>query len=107
MRASVRSLAAQHNNISEPLNQTPVIIGRDPAVCKIVFMEDTPGISAKHCQVYFDSEKNSVILTDLGSSYGTYLMSGQKLTPNTPFRLGAKEHFYLASKNNTFIVEME
>ena len=104
--AFIRSLAAQHNNVSVPINQTPIMIGRDPAVCKIVFKEETPGVSGKHCQIYFDAAKNCFILTDMGSSYGTFLMNGQKLTPNTPTRLNAKEHFYLASKDNTFIVDM-
>ena len=105
--AVIKSMAAQHNNISAPLGKAPIIIGRDSSVCKIVFKEDTPGVSSKHCQIYFDSDNNNIILTDLGSSYGTFLMNGMKLNPNTPTRLNAKDYFYLASKGNTFIVDME
>jgi hypothetical protein len=103
--AFIRSMAAQHNNISAPLGKTPVMIGRDASVCKIIFKEDTPGVSSKHCQIYFDG--NNFILTDLGSSYGTFLMNGQKLDPNTPARLNARDYFYVASKDNTFLVDME
>ena len=105
--AFIRSLAVQHNNITAPLGISPVLIGRDASVCKIVFKDDTPGVSSKHCQIYYDSANNSIILTDLGSSYGTFLMSGQKLAPNTPVRLNAGDNFYLASRENTFIVGTE
>jgi hypothetical protein len=103
--AFIRSMAAQHNNISAPLGITPVMIGRDASVCKIIFKEDTPGVSSKHCQIYFDG--SNFILTDLGSSYGTFLMNDQKLAPNTPVRLNARDYFYVASKDNTFLVDME
>ena len=104
--AVVKSLSTQHNGISVPVGRTPLTIGRDPAVCKIIFRDDTPGVSSKHCQIYFDSGNNCFVLTDLNSSYGTYLMNGQKLLPNTPVRLNAKDYFYLGSKDNTLFVDV-
>ena len=104
--AVVKSLSTQHNGISVPAGKTPLTIGRDPAVCKIIFKDDTPGVSSKHCQIYFDSGNNCFVLTDLNSSYGTYLMNGQKLLPNTPIRLNAKDYFYLGSKDNTVFVDV-
>jgi hypothetical protein len=106
-QASIKSLAEQHSGVAAPLGKKPVIIGRDSSVCKIIFKEDTPGVSSKHCQIYFDSDKNEFVLTDLGSSYGTFLMNGQQLAPNTPAKLRTKESFYLASPSNTFIVDVE
>jgi len=105
--AYIKSLAAQHNGVSMPLDKAPIIIGRDRTVCKVLFNEDTPGVSSKHCQIYFDSDTNDFILTDLGSTYGTFLMNGQKLQSNTPNRLRAKDYFYLGAKDNSFYVDME
>ena len=50
----------------------------------------------------YDSASGSFILTDLGSSYGTYTGNGKKLEPNVPERLSAGDVFYLADENVKF-----
>lgn len=75
-------------------------IGRDPARCNLVFPADTPGVSAYHCEVRASSQ--GVLLTDKGSSYGTFLESGMKLTPGRTYLLHNNEGFYLADGNNRF-----
>lgn len=89
------------------LSRGSVLLGRDPAFCNLVFNKETPGISGKHCKLSYDAAGGSFILTDLGSTFGTYTESGKKLTPNEPERLSAGAVFYLADENVKFQVIKE
>lgn len=84
------------------LSGRPVIFGRDVSRCTAVYPPDTKGISGLHCQIV--QSGNDVILTDCGSTYGTYLADGRRLAPNTPCRLNSGDSFYLAEPRNTFRV---
>ena len=59
-----------------------------------------------HCSVEWKAEMNEFLVTDLKSSYGTYLMSGQRLQPNVPHRLKAGDSFYVGDKANVIRVEV-
>ena len=102
----VRSMAAQHGGMSVRLTGQPLTIGRDVSACRIVFKEGTPGVSSKHCQIYYSERDGAFILTDLNSSYGTFLSNGQKLTPNVPYTLRQRDSFYLGEQDNTLYVDM-
>lgn len=102
----VRSMTAQHNGMRVTVKGRQVLIGRDPAACAIVFREGTPGVSGHHCSVTWDESTGEFILTDLKSSYGTYLLSGQRLTPGVGQRLRAGDSFYLGEKQNLLSVEL-
>ena len=80
-----------------------IVIGRDPAACQVVFPAKTPGISGKHCAV--QELAQGVVVTDLGSSYGTFLENGTKMEPNKPYTILTSEAFFLASKDNGFRVK--
>lgn len=80
-----------------------VIIGRDPKRCTLVFPEKAPGVSGQHCRLR--SVNSGVEITDLGSTYGTFKSSGEKIPPNLPVVLKLGESFYLADKQNAFIVK--
>jgi len=82
-------------------------IGRDRNTCTFVFPETTPGISSNHCSVYFDARTKSFVLNDNGSTYGTYLADGRKLTKGVPEQLVPGSTFSLADKSNEFRVERE
>ena len=84
-----------------------VVLGRDPAACNIVFDRDTPGISGRHCQIAYDREQDCFVVTDLGSTYGTFLDNGKKLTANVPEKIYAGDTFYLADNANRFVVTKE
>ena len=84
-----------------------VVLGRDPAACNIVFDRDTPGISGRHCQIAYDREQDCFVDTDLGSTYGTFLDNGKKLTANVPEKIYAGDTFYLADNANRFVVTKE
>ena len=103
----LRSMAPQHGGMVVQLHHQPVQIGRDPATCRLVFQDGTPGVSSRHCQVYFDEQEQMFIVTDLNSTYGTFLMNGQRIAPNTPVKLPPNSSIYLGEADNTIYLEME
>lgn len=105
-KAVVRSMSAQHNGASYPVGATPILVGRDAANCMIVYREGTPGVSGRHCSISWDPDTEEFLITDLRSTYGTFLMNGQRLQPNVPYRCKAGESFYVGEKTNVLRVEM-
>lgn len=104
----VRSLAAQHHGKSMALDDGQEIkLGRDHNVCQIRYVSGTPGVSSVHCSLKWDASSQEFILTDLKSSYGTFLMNGQKLTPYQPYKLGNGSSFYLADQQNMLQLSVE
>ena len=105
-RAFIRSLAAQHNGMAMVVGAEPLVIGRDPNNCKLVYAEGTAGVSGRHCTVAYDAAKGDFIVTDLRSTYGTFLMTGQKLEANVPYRLKPGDGFYVGDRANAIRVEL-
>ena len=102
----VRSMAVQHNGASFAIGATPLMIGRDAANCNIVYREGTAGVSGRHCTVEWKPETGEFYVTDLKSTYGTFLMNGQRLQPNVPYRLKAGESFCVGDQANVITVEV-
>ena len=65
------------------LSGTTTVVGRDPS-CQICLSEGTKGVSRRHCQL--EIQGNDLILTDLGSTYGTFIHERQ-IPANTPVKL--------------------
>ena len=105
-RAFIRSLAVQHNGLAVVVRDTPVLIGRDPNSCKVVYVEGTAGVSVRHCSVAYDGTAGEFIVTDLQSTYGTFLMNGQKLNANVPCRIKPGDGFYVGDRANAIRVEL-
>lgn len=105
-RAFIRSMAVQHNGMALVVGATPLLIGRDPANCKLVYVEGTTGVSGRHCSISYDASTGEFILTDLRSTYGTFLLGGQKLNANVPYRLKPGESFYVGDKANLIRAEL-
>ena len=103
---TVRSLAQVNYGSRAPVSGQPVLIGRSGA-CGLRFPNETPGVSGSHCTVQWDTQNGDFIVMDLNSTYGTFLMSGQKLSPNVPCHLRPGDRFYLADQNNTIALELE
>lgn len=78
-----------------------LIFGRNPE-CDVVFPPDTPGVSGKHCSLRWRG--GSLFLTDLGSSFGTLLEDGRKLS-NESADLKPGTCFYLGSNKFGFHLE--
>lgn len=106
-RPTVVSLAAQHQGARITLKGR-ITIGRDASVCKIIFSKDTPGVSSRHCTLDYDAQRQRFLLTDLNSTYGTFLGTGQRLTPGVEYKLESGDTFYLGEgqRGNTLKVEL-
>lgn len=84
-------------------NQGQIIFGRT-AESTVRFSDSARGISGKHCEIKI--KEGIPVLIDRGSTYGTFLSDGTKLTPNAPCRIKNGMKFYLGSKDNLFEIYM-
>lgn len=100
----VRSLSAQHRGSRIPVSSQGILLGRGQE-CAVVYGNNTPGVSGRHASLTFDAASGDFILTDLQSTYGTYLKNGQKLTPNMAYRLRSGDQFYLGEAENLLQVD--
>ena len=105
-RPSIRSYSKANYGVRVQLSGQPVMIGRGSG-CAMRFPQNTPGVSGSHCTVQWDEAASDFIVTDLNSSYGTFLMTGQKMAANVPYRLRAGDKFYLADQNHVIGLELE
>ena len=76
--------------------------GRNP-VHRIAFGQNTKGISGNHCELRI--ENGRIVLRDLGSTYGTFFMNGQKLDERVAYEVKKGDVFYLAEKTQSFRIE--
>lgn len=102
----VRSLARENYGANIRLAGQSVMIGRS-GDCALKFPSNAPGVSGCHCTIQWDAAGKCFVVTDLRSTYGTFLMTGQKMQPNVPYRLRAGDKFYLGDQNNTLSLELE
>lgn len=103
----VISLSPQHSGMRLSLKNRQVVIGRDASICTLVYEEGTAGVSGKHCSLTWDETSGEFILTDLNSTYGTFLYTGKRMDAGIPYHLKAGESFYLGDSKNMLRVEME
>lgn len=89
-------------NRSFSINGT-IILGRNSQKCNVCFPVDSKGISGVHCQIR--QANGGYEIMDLGSSNGTFLGSGQKLTPNVPVFIPDGTYFYLGSAEQLFQIK--
>lgn len=81
-----------------------LVIGRSSA-CGLQFPEGTPGVSGNHCVVEYDAGTGDFIVTDIGSSYGTFV-NGERLVPHVPKRLLPRDRMALGNQDNVVIVDL-
>lgn len=79
-----------------------LIIGRDPKECGVVLPKDTPGVSARHCALW--AENGGIWIKDLGSTHGTFIAPGTKLSAEQPIRLKEGDLFWLGSEKQSFVI---
>lgn len=77
-----------------------LVFGRDNTRCNVVYPGETRGISSVHCSL--EKQAGKVYLTDLGSTYGTFLGDGTKLAANVKHELKSGDTFYLAVPLHTY-----
>ena len=78
-------------------------LGRLPDQNDLVFPADTTGVSGRHCVVRLTN--GGATLTDLGSSFGTFLSDGTRLQPNQAVELKVGDSFTLGSQKQRFTLE--
>jgi len=71
--------------------------------CDVVFPQDTPGISALHCEL--EVENDQVVLRDAQSTYGTYLSKNVRMEPKVNYHLQPGDVFTLAEGGQSFRLE--
>ena len=71
----------------------------------VIFGDKTKGISSSHCSIVKNGD--NYVLSDAGSSYGTFVGNGRKLAPGESYVLRSGEVFHLASKDNSFSVNIK
>lgn len=81
---------------------TPLTFGRNSEACNVVFPATTAGVSGKHCQVWYEGGK--IWIKDLGSSHGTFLAAGKKLTAGQAIQIKPGERFSLGSDAESFVL---
>ena len=89
------------------LDETPLIIGRDPRVSHLVFPADIGDVSRRHCIVSFNKKNQEITLEDCWSSNGTFLQGGKKLESGKPFQLNIGDKFYISDSKYMFEIKTE
>ena len=77
-------------------------MGRDPSRNALVFPAQTQGVSGVHCLLTMEGDK--LYLQDLGSSYGTWLADGRRLSASQAVELKVGDSFSLGSQRERFVV---
>ena len=90
-----------------PFKGVKSLSGTSQTECQVVFRPGTPGVSRRHCSITWDEASGDFILTDLGSSFGTFLENNQRLSQGVPYRLRAGDRFYLGAAENLMSVNVE
>lgn len=79
----------------------PIMIGRQPNVCRICFPDGTKGVSRQHCRIVHTND--GWFVQDLDSTYGTFA-GGRKLASYEMYPLASGENIYLGSKQVWLVV---
>ena len=87
-----------------PVGGQGVDIGRDAGSCAAAFPQGSKGVSKRHCRVQFDPRRQAFVLYDLGSTYGTMLSNGMRISQGVPETLVPGDEFWLAAPENRFRV---
>ena len=83
-----------------PLANGLLVLGRDPGTCQLILPGACQGVSRVHCQL--EIRGGVCVLSDRGSTYGTYLEGGHRLAPGERVTLAAGQVFFLGSPENMF-----
>ena len=89
------------------LTDEPVLIGRDPKTCQLVFPSPVQGISKRHCIVRFHAKSQCFLLVDCNSANGTFVVNSGRLPNGGSQLLNAGQRFYLTAPENMFEVSFE
>lgn len=100
-RVAMECIGGNLQGMTFPISSR-VVFGRDPKRCSIIYPKDAKGISGVHCAAEPTAD-GQIILTDLGSTYGT-MVGGQQLTAGKGVTLRPGDAFTLGGSENVFVV---
>lgn len=100
-RVALECIGGNLQGMTFPISSR-VVFGRDPKHCSIIYPKDAKGISGVHCAAEPTAD-GQIILTDLGSTYGT-MAGGQQLTAGKGVTLHPGDAFTLGGSENVFVV---
>lgn len=100
-RVALECIGGNLQGMTFPISSR-VVFGRDPKRCSIIYPKDAKGISGVHCAAEPTAD-GQIILTDLGSTYGT-MVGGQQLTAGKGVTLHPGDAFTLGGSENVFVV---
>lgn len=89
----------------EILIENEIVIGRDASLCQLVYPAQEKGVSGVHCKI--QSVNGNIQLQDMGSTNGTYLDTGVRLSPYTPYTIEPGHGFYLGDRGNAYVIRQE
>lgn len=87
-----------------PVGSKAVVIGRDPSKSSLVYPRNMTEVSREHVRVEFDTDINSIVITDLETKMGTFIAEGTRLNPYKRKRMASGDEFYIVSKQELFKV---
>lgn len=106
-RPALCGVEGQYAGKSFSLEAGPSVLGRDQRAANLVFAPEAHSISKRHCMVSWDTARRTFVLQDLGSTNGTFLATGERLTPGNSRDLPAGGRFFIGDLRNQFEVRME
>lgn len=107
LRPFITAIAGELNGLRLPATSGGDMIGRDAVACRIAFSPGARGVSRHHCIVTFLPQAAVFVVNDIGSSYGTYLPDGTRISASRPAVLRSGERFCVGSLKNIFEVSLE
>jgi hypothetical protein len=106
-RPALHGIAGQYAGKSFSLDAGPSVLGRDQRASNLVFAPEAHSISKRHCMVSWDAARKTFLIQDLGSTNGTFLATGERLTPGQSRELPLGGRFLIGDLRNQFEVRME
>ena len=106
-RPALRGVAGEYQGKSFSLDAGPSVLGRDQRAANLVFASGAESVSKRHCMVSWDAARQTFVIQDLGSTNGTFLATGERLTAGQSRDLPAGARFFIGDLRNQFEVRME
>jgi hypothetical protein len=106
-RPTLRGVEGQYAGKSFSLEAGPSVLGRDQRTANLVFASDAQTVSKRHCMVSWDGARGTFVVQDLGSTNGTFLATGERLTPGQSRDLPVGGRFFIGDLRNQFEVTLD
>ncbi len=100
-KPSVVCVAGMYKGAIFDIDRNGLVFGSDPSVCSIIIESDSGMISSKHCTVTFDEFAGKYVVVDC-SEKGTYIRSGERISPNQSAYLDRGSEIVLGNEQNIF-----